>query len=281
MDGEAVRKYLLATLSPRVGELSRRYEAGHPYPHIVLDNFLPSDVADELLSAYPAPSASGWNRMPTDDQRQKFTMSDDRDLPSPIRLAIQELNARYFVRLLRGDHWHHSAHYRPNAGWWGASHGRPRWTPQRPRRFLSPSQDELESEAQSPALSIPNWKEEKQRAFRVLGQRPDQTDGQDLSDPESLRDLLHDGAIFSWPSRASKPPNWQLPPLNSSLLLLAWPHRPGGRVPQHALPLAARRPIQAFERRDTRSQLRRRSFAHSTCALRPPQANLPAPLWHW
>jgi len=88
-------------LRPDLPGLSARYRAAHPYPHIILDDFLPAGIADAMAASFPSPTdARVWNQLPTDDQRGKSSLRHESVLPVSIRRLIHELNSFTMVEFL-------------------------------------------------------------------------------------------------------------------------------------------------------------------------------------
>jgi hypothetical protein len=80
--------------------LAPRYQNAKPVPFIVIDDFLPEAIVEAICADLPDKSSTGWTKLPTEDQKGKYAMSDDTALPPTIRAVIQELNSGYFVRFL-------------------------------------------------------------------------------------------------------------------------------------------------------------------------------------
>ena len=97
---ESIRKQIMTLFVSKGEDLAKTYQNGDPYPHIVIDNFLPTEVTEKLLADYPDPANPGWIKLPTEDQRGKCSMADDQCFPASIRLLIQELNSKYFIHFL-------------------------------------------------------------------------------------------------------------------------------------------------------------------------------------
>jgi Rps23 Pro-64 3,4-dihydroxylase Tpa1-like proline 4-hydroxylase len=80
--------------------LARAYRSAHPFPHIVIDDFLPGWMADELHREFPGPDHSVWTRLPTSDQRSKLVTTDEGLIPPLLRATLHELNSGSFLRFL-------------------------------------------------------------------------------------------------------------------------------------------------------------------------------------
>jgi Rps23 Pro-64 3,4-dihydroxylase Tpa1-like proline 4-hydroxylase len=86
------------TLLTQAGELKRSYAKADPFPHVVIDDFLPAAVAQELVEAFPQPDPAWQNY---DNVREKkFALADVAAMPVPIRHVMQQLNDQVFVEFL-------------------------------------------------------------------------------------------------------------------------------------------------------------------------------------
>lgn len=68
-----------------------------PYPHIVIDDFLPPDVAERLEADFPPVDAPVWFRFPSADQVNKLQLTEERHLPDSLRTAVHEFNSGQFL----------------------------------------------------------------------------------------------------------------------------------------------------------------------------------------
>lgn len=89
-----------AALDADSERLAGAYRQAKPFPHIVLDDFLPAEVAEAAHSEFPGREFRDWTKLPTDDQRGKYALTDERRIPPRLRAVIQELNGGYFLRVL-------------------------------------------------------------------------------------------------------------------------------------------------------------------------------------
>lgn len=87
-------------LADRAPELARTFRGAKPYPYIVLDDFLPAALAEELSADFPPPESGVWHRYPTADQFNKLALSHERLMPESLRRAIHELNSGWFLEIL-------------------------------------------------------------------------------------------------------------------------------------------------------------------------------------
>jgi len=86
---------------------SARYLSAKPFPNIVLDDFLPSQILEKVISEFPSPNANlEWrkNDTKTDDgkiaQINKLGFSDETKLHPVIRQLLWELNSSKFLLFL-------------------------------------------------------------------------------------------------------------------------------------------------------------------------------------
>jgi len=78
-----------------------QFRSNDPYPHIVLDNFLPVDVAKVPAAAYPDPSDSSvrWKTHANDNVVRKF-VEDVSSLSMPMRVYANAVISRQFLLFL-------------------------------------------------------------------------------------------------------------------------------------------------------------------------------------
>lgn len=76
-----------------------RYQKAHPYPHIVMDDFLPVDVLENVLAEFPPPGAIRWNRY-ANDREMKLEASSELNMGPHTRLLLRELNSSVFLNFL-------------------------------------------------------------------------------------------------------------------------------------------------------------------------------------
>ena len=77
------------------------FGAAHPYPHIVIDEFLRPDRAAELVRVFPRPDdAMAWDRFGIEGVEMKFGSMREDLFPAPLREAIHDLNSGPFISFL-------------------------------------------------------------------------------------------------------------------------------------------------------------------------------------
>lgn len=149
---------------PRYAEIATRrageYQSAAPFANIVIDDFLPDDLARALAAAFPAHDDIAWIERDNVNNRRRY-QHDETKLPLPIRAMLREFNSRQFILFLEtltgiqsllpdpyfigggahmsstGDflkihadfNWHHKlqAHRRVNALLYLSEHWQPEW----------------------------------------------------------------------------------------------------------------------------------------------------------
>jgi len=88
---------------PRYGELAARrkdeYPRAAPFPHVVLDDFLPEPVARRVVAEFPAPGTLEWMRF-DDASGNKLASRGDRHIPEFTRGVLSQLNSSLFLQFL-------------------------------------------------------------------------------------------------------------------------------------------------------------------------------------
>lgn len=90
------------------GELAQLYSQNQPFPHIVIDNFLPQNTIARLLAEYPTDNnLPVWNDATHRDketgeyvQKEKRNIRDVMRMPPTFRQLVWELNSHYFLGFL-------------------------------------------------------------------------------------------------------------------------------------------------------------------------------------
>lgn len=93
------RKRLLQ-LDGDVEQMARDYQNSRPFPSIVIDDFLPPEIANALADEFPSPDSPVWTKLPTEDQKYKSSTIDEGRIPSIFRSMIHELNSGTFLHFL-------------------------------------------------------------------------------------------------------------------------------------------------------------------------------------
>lgn len=74
------------------------FATAEPFPHVVVDDFLPDELTVRLEADFPAP-AQQWQQY-SDELQRKFALDDEEALPDSIRSVVQQFNGQVFVEFL-------------------------------------------------------------------------------------------------------------------------------------------------------------------------------------
>jgi Rps23 Pro-64 3,4-dihydroxylase Tpa1-like proline 4-hydroxylase len=80
-------------------KLRSTYVSNDPFPHIVIEDFLPLDVAEKILSEFPGEKAQEWHRFDNPMEKKLATREDEQFGPF-TREVMHELNSRGFLEFL-------------------------------------------------------------------------------------------------------------------------------------------------------------------------------------
>lgn len=81
------------------GSKHEAYAAGNPYPHIVMDDFLPPAVLEGVLAEFPKPKEAEWHAFDSATER-KLATKDDSVMGPATRHLLAELNSSAFIDFL-------------------------------------------------------------------------------------------------------------------------------------------------------------------------------------
>jgi len=82
-----------------IDQMVKTYRSAKPYPHIVLDNFLPPEILRAAIDEFPPLDRSTWNNYLHTNER-KFSHTDPDTWAPTLRAILTELNSPRFVRLV-------------------------------------------------------------------------------------------------------------------------------------------------------------------------------------
>lgn len=80
-------------------EFTDTYQSGSPFPHIVIDDFLPPKILDLCLSEFPSKLREGDEYFDRDQERYKAQFNPDT-LTDPVRRLFYSFNSKPFIRVL-------------------------------------------------------------------------------------------------------------------------------------------------------------------------------------
>lgn len=72
------------------------YQHNDPFPHVVIDNFLPTEVAERILAEFPKPDDDTvWQQRFEDANTQnlKLACEDDTRIPDFTRHVLSQFNS--------------------------------------------------------------------------------------------------------------------------------------------------------------------------------------------
>jgi Rps23 Pro-64 3,4-dihydroxylase Tpa1-like proline 4-hydroxylase len=75
------------------------YENNHPFPHIVIDNFLQQDVLENIISEFPSGDESIWKPSVSDMSVKKYC-DEEWNIPENTRKTIRDLQSEIFLLAL-------------------------------------------------------------------------------------------------------------------------------------------------------------------------------------
>jgi Rps23 Pro-64 3,4-dihydroxylase Tpa1-like proline 4-hydroxylase len=88
-----------AQLGALAERLRSEYAQADPFPHIVIEDFLPETVPNRILEEFPDPRHDFWERRATKNSL-KLSCNDLDDLGPMTRLVLEQLNSRTMLRFL-------------------------------------------------------------------------------------------------------------------------------------------------------------------------------------
>lgn len=84
---------LLPTIRSNLNKSAEAYRSAEPYPHIVIDNFLPVSVLETVIEAFPRPDSDVWNERIKEAYQVKLASNNVDGAPPPIRDLMYQLNS--------------------------------------------------------------------------------------------------------------------------------------------------------------------------------------------
>jgi hypothetical protein len=86
----------LATLADRY---RTAYATATPFPHVIMDKFLPDEVLGDLVSEFPRPADAEWQVL-SHAREEKLALADDWQMPLAARHLLAQFNSSTFVNFL-------------------------------------------------------------------------------------------------------------------------------------------------------------------------------------
>lgn len=80
-------------------EHREEYATASPFSHIVIDNFLPETLLEEILKEFPNPKQINWQAFQTPAER-KLASKNEQQMGDATRLLLYNLNSSTFITFL-------------------------------------------------------------------------------------------------------------------------------------------------------------------------------------
>jgi Rps23 Pro-64 3,4-dihydroxylase Tpa1-like proline 4-hydroxylase len=75
------------------------YAQAKPFPHIILDDFLPEYVLEEILAEFPQPGDIDWKKFERPAEK-KLASTSEQQMGQAIRFLLYQLNSSIFIEFL-------------------------------------------------------------------------------------------------------------------------------------------------------------------------------------
>ena len=82
-------------------ELAQQYQTASPFPHIVIDDFLPVETYRSLSAEFPGAKEPIWYKFRSGMENLKLQSRDFEAIPPRLRSLITEFNGQAFVNFLQ------------------------------------------------------------------------------------------------------------------------------------------------------------------------------------
>ena len=76
-----------------------KYAKAKPFPHVVIDNFLPESLLDDVLTEFPNPKQIDWQTFKTPAER-KLASKHEQQMGDATRLLLYSLNSSTFINFI-------------------------------------------------------------------------------------------------------------------------------------------------------------------------------------
>lgn len=90
-----VREHVMQLAEERAGS----FQSASPFPHIIIDDFLPEQLIGRLIADFPSPESEVWYRY-NSARQVKLALEDEERVPDVHRSVLRELNGQAFVSFL-------------------------------------------------------------------------------------------------------------------------------------------------------------------------------------
>jgi Rps23 Pro-64 3,4-dihydroxylase Tpa1-like proline 4-hydroxylase len=86
-------------LTPLAAELAGQYSTAEPFPHVVIDDFLPAAVLRKVADSFPKAGDLDWHRS-ANPRQQKLAAEDETQISDDARRLLYQLNSATFMKFL-------------------------------------------------------------------------------------------------------------------------------------------------------------------------------------
>lgn len=87
-------------LEPRALSHAAEYRGAQPFPHVVLDDFLPLEVASACAEEFPGTDDIAWDLYTDNGRTLKLTTDDEAVMPPLCRQLVNQFNSGAMIRFL-------------------------------------------------------------------------------------------------------------------------------------------------------------------------------------
>lgn len=86
-------------LTPLAVSLASQYSTAEPFPHVVIDDFLPANVLRKVADSFPQADEIDWHRS-ANPRQQKLAAEDETQISDDARRLLYQLNSATFMKFL-------------------------------------------------------------------------------------------------------------------------------------------------------------------------------------
>lgn len=86
-------------LDSLVSQYHEQYINAKPFPHIVMDNFLPESVLEQILQEFPHPEKINWRKFDAPEEK-KLASTSELQMGENTRFLLYQLNSSIFLNFL-------------------------------------------------------------------------------------------------------------------------------------------------------------------------------------
>lgn len=83
----------------KLSSYSQGYITAQPFPHIVIDDFLPENILEEILQEFPTPDEISWQNFENSSEK-KLASQSERQIKEMTRFLFYQLNSSTFISFL-------------------------------------------------------------------------------------------------------------------------------------------------------------------------------------